>query len=164
MVSKAYAVAAQSYKRGVTLYASRFTFERRSLDIKTAITSDEITKLWKATLVIRYRTRTVDRPSILHNLIPVAKFTLLLKDVPELRVLAISQIILVGMLEAFKCARLVALLVDHNAPVTIHQREKACDHRSHEGDNKARLVSWGILRLENKRSNKVTQAVSDVDT
>jgi hypothetical protein len=87
-----------------------------------------------------------------------------LKDIPKLRVLAVRQIILIGMLETLEGTCLIALLVDHATPITVHQCNQTCHNRGHKGDDEPRLVSRSVLRLENEGTNEIAQAISDIDT
>ena len=63
------------------------------------------------------------------------------------------------MLESYKHACLVSLMVDYDTPVAIHQCKEASHSCRNKGDNEAWLVAWRILRPGDKKNNKILDPV-----
>jgi hypothetical protein len=67
----------------------------------------------------------------------------------------VSQIILIRVLEALKNARSIAAGVITEADVSVNENENSGNNSRHNGDDKARDVSWVVLCSEAKRPDEV---------
>lgn len=77
------------------------------------------------------------------------------KCVTELRVLPVSQVILISMFISLGCAGLVTFAVLPHTNKTIDNRQARCNCRSDHHGLKPWCITWSVFRLEEKRANEI---------